>query len=186
MQPNTGLEATSRADIASALGKILDSTYSLMVRTHLYHWNVRGPLFEPLHQLLEQQYGALFEAVDEIAERIQQLGFRAPSTGGQTFPTGVSQLQQETGARAMIEDLLGQHESACRQIREAGIAADEAGDLVTNDLLSEKLGFHEKAAWMLRATLVGWQPRADETSSTGSQQPAAMRENGHGASVPRS
>ncbi len=164
MEPNTGLEASERAETAKNLGRILDATYSLMVRTHLYHWNVRGPLFEPLHTLLEQHYKALFEAVDEIAERILQLGFRAPSSDGSSFPTGVPQLQQETNTRAMVDDLLQQHEQACVQIRAAGKIADEAADLVTTDLLSNKLAFHEKAAWMLRATLVGWRSGPERTA----------------------
>ena len=165
MDINTGLDQSARADIAKRLGHILDSTYSLLIRTHLYHWNVRGPLFEPLHQLLEQHYKSLFESVDEIAERILQLGFRAPSSGTSTFPTGVSQVQQEVDARAMIEDLLQQHEKACRDMREAGLAADDVGDLVTNDMLSGMLAFHEKASWMLRATLAGWRQGHDTGKS---------------------
>lgn len=156
LEPNTGLEAEDRGDIAKRLGRILDGAYSLMVRSHLYHWNVRGPLFEPLHELLEEHYKSLFESVDELAERIRQLGFRAPSSGAASFPSGVELRQQEVGARAMVEDLLKQHERTCIEIRETGIAADEAGDLVTADLLAKQLGFHEKAAWMLRSTLVGW------------------------------
>ncbi len=156
LEPETGLEAQDRGDIAKRLGRVLDGAYSLMVRSHLYHWNVRGPLFEPLHELLEEHYKSLFESVDELAERIRQLGFRAPSSGGNTFPTGVELRQVEVGARAMVEDLLRQHEQACVGIRDTGIAADEAGDLVTADLLAKQLAFHEKAAWMLRSTLVGW------------------------------
>lgn len=162
MELHTGLDQAARSDIARRLGRILDHTYSLMVRSHIYHWNVRGPLFEPLHELLEQHYKTLFEAVDEIAERIRQLGFRTPSSGEQVFPSGVDQKDQQHGARAMVEDLLARHEHSCREMRETGVAADEAGDLVTNDLLSNHLAFHEKAAWMLRSMLEGWPESSPE------------------------
>lgn len=173
MEPNTGIDTDDRADIAKRLGRILDGTYSLMVRSHLYHWNVRGPLFEPLHELLEQHYKALFGAVDEVAERIRQLGFRAPSSDSASFPSGVPSTSEELTARSMVEDLLAHHEEACRALREAGIAADEAGDLVTTDMVSEMLGFHEKAAWMLRSTLVGWK----ETSHSRSQGDGRIPDN---------
>jgi starvation-inducible DNA-binding protein len=153
MAMNTGLDQRARTDIAEKLGVILDATYSLMIRTHIYHWNVKGPLFEPLHELTEKQYKALFAATDVIAERIRQLGFRAPASGEDPFPSGVFKKDEETAPQSMIEDLLACHEKACRTLREAGISADEAGDLVTVDMLSEHLAFHEKAAWMLRSML---------------------------------
>ena len=156
MTIGTGLADEQRVDIATRLGQILDKTYSLMVRSHIYHWNVHGPLFEPLHVLLEGHYKALFEATDDIAERIRQLGMRAPGKGQKSFPTSLAQADLERDAHGMVEDLLSQHEAACRAMREAGIAADDAGDLVTNDMLSRLLAFHEKAAWMLRTMLDGW------------------------------
>lgn len=173
MEPDTGIETEDRADIAKRLGHILDATYSLMVRSHLYHWNVRGPLFEPLHELLEGHYKALFEAVDEIAERIRQLGFRAPSSDADPFPSGVSK-RHEMSARAMVEDLLGQHEASCRMLRETGIAADDAADLVTADMIAKMLGFHEKAAWMLRATLVAGGSRASGEAERNNSRDVAL------------
>ena len=175
MEPNTGIDTKDRADIAKRLGRILDATYSLMVRSHLYHWNVRGPLFEPLHELLEQHYKALFESVDEVAERIRQLGFRTPSTDANSFPSGVPSTRQELSARSMIEDLLEHHEESCRMLRETGIAADDAGDLVTADMIAKMLGFHEKAAWMLRSTLVGWQEASQSRSQAYSRIPDDAR-----------
>lgn len=153
---NTGIEQVARNEIAQGLSAVLDHTYALLVRSHIYHWNVHGPLFEPLHELLEVHYKALFEATDEIAERIRQLGCRAPANLSATFPTGVQPQDLERDARGMVEDLLDHHERSCREMRQLGIAADDAGDLVTADMLSEFLAFHEKAAWMLRAMLDGW------------------------------
>lgn len=163
MELQTGIDSQARADIAQRLGRVLDRTYTLLVHTHLYHWNVHGPLFEPLHELLEQQYKQLFEATDTIAERIRQLGFRTPANAQQTFPTGVPLGRQEYEAKAMVEDLLDQHEQSCRALREAAIEADEVDDIVTADMLTELLAFHEKAAWMFRSMLDGW--RAPSTSS---------------------
>lgn len=175
MEPNTGINTADRADIAKRLGRILDATYSLMVRTHLYHWNVRGPLFEPLHVLLEQHYKALFESVDEVAERIRQLGFRAPSSDTNSFPSGVPGTRQEMTARSMVEDLLEQHEESCRMLRETGIAADDASDLVTADMIAKMLGFHEKSAWMLRSTLVGWREGDEPKSRADKRMPDDKR-----------
>jgi starvation-inducible DNA-binding protein len=153
MHINTGLDERARTEIAEKLGRILDATYSLMIRSHIYHWNVKGPLFEPLHLLTEEHYKTLFAATDKIAERIRQLGFRATATEAEGFPSGVLKKDEEVTAQSMVRDLLHCHESACRAVRETGAAADEAGDLVTVDLLSESLAFHEKAAWMLRSML---------------------------------
>ena len=146
---STGLTDAARSDIADALQSILGSTYRLLVKTQIHHWNVVGPLFHPIHVLTEEHYENMFEAVDTLAERIRALG----------HPTAAPVIGTETGgvatmtAQDLLKDLVADHESLCREMREAADAADEAGDIVTNDMLVERLTFHEKAIWMLRAML---------------------------------
>lgn len=146
---STGISDSARADIAAALQSVLGSTYRLLVKTQIHHWNVVGPLFHPIHVLTEQHYDDMFAAIDTIAERIRALG----------HPTAAPVIGTEKGAVAtmnaqeLLADLVADHESLCREMREAADTADEAGDLVTNDMLVERLTFHEKAIWMLRAML---------------------------------
>ena len=146
---STGLSDTARADVADALQSILGSTYRLLVKTQIHHWNVVGPLFHPIHVLTEEHYENMFEAVDTLAERIRALG----------HPTAAPVIGTEKGsvatmtAQDLLKDLVADHESLCREMREAADAADEAGDIVTNDMLVERLTFHEKAIWMLRAVV---------------------------------
>lgn len=147
-----GLDANVRSELTRRLGAVLDDVYSLMIRTHVYHWNVEGPLFEPIHKLTEAQYTVLLAAADEIAERMRALdGMPAVKLNG--FPTGVSNLPESQTAEAMVADLIRHHETAVRRMREVVSAAEEALDVVAADLLTRLMAQHEKDAWMLRATL---------------------------------
>ena len=151
---NTGLTDTYRKQMAKTLTDILAATYRLTIKSHIYHWNVTGPLFKPLHELTEEHYGALFEAADIIAERIRALGHLAPVKVGDAADFAPKSGSAETGtAEAMVEDLIAEHESATRDLRKAAKSADEGDDMVTTDMLTDRLAFHEKAIWMLRATI---------------------------------
>jgi starvation-inducible DNA-binding protein len=148
----TGLADKYRKNICEQLSGILAATYQLTIKSHIYHWNVVGPLFQPLHELTEEHYKNLFEAADIIAERIRSLGHLAPYEFADVteFSPAAEAVSKKT-AKAMIEDLIVNHEQAVRDIREAGIEAGDAHDLVTEDMLTQRLAFHEKAIWMLRA-----------------------------------
>lgn len=151
---DTGIAARDRSEVVSELMRVLADTYTLLVKTHVYHWNVVGPLFIPVHELTEEHYKDLFEAVDVIAERIRALGHRAPLSLTELLQK--TALEEETTNRT-AEDMVGQliedHERLVKRLRNAGISADEVDDLVTTDMLTERLAFHEKAIWMLRATV---------------------------------
>jgi starvation-inducible DNA-binding protein len=149
---NIGLKKAYRDSIAESLSQILAATYRLTIKSHIYHWNVVGPLFKPLHELTEEHYGKLFAAVDIIAERIRALGHLAPATLGEAadFAPKSGDVGKLT-ALAMVEDLISDHETAVKAMRKAAEDADEAGDVVTADMLTDRLAFHEKALWMLRA-----------------------------------
>lgn len=151
--PRTGLDTKDRAKIAKALESVLADTYTLMVKSHVYHWNVVGPLFLPLHQLTEAHYKDLFGAADVIAERIRALGKPTPISFEALLPKAT--VEEETSNRSaagMVHQLVGDHESIVVRLREAALASEEADDLVTTDMLTQRMAFHEKAIWMLRAT----------------------------------
>ena len=150
---NTGLSDSARSLLAEALSDLLDEVYTLLIQTHVYHWNVRGPLFADLHKMMEEQYLALFESVDEVAERVRQLGFPAPAKGN-TFPSGTPIESPMPGEAAMVSGLVERHEATARRLRALSMQADEHQDYVTQDLANEMLAFHEKAAWTLRSIVI--------------------------------
>ena len=148
--PETGLEERKR--LAGCLSGVLADTYFLLVKTQAYHWNVVGPLFVSLHSLTEKQYENLFESVDEIAERIRAIGYPAPSSI--TEMVALTVLDEDVGnptAEQMVQNLIRDHEAMVRRLRNASERAADLRDAVTADLLTERMAFHEKAIWMLRA-----------------------------------
>jgi len=151
---NTGLKADYRKSMAKDLSDILAATYRLTIKSHIYHWNVVGPIFKPIHELTEEHYNALFGATDIIAERIRALGHLAPVNIEtiQSFAPGKSDVDLAS-AQAMVADLIKEHEQAVRDMRKAAGDAGENDDSVTEDMLTARLTFHEKALWMMRAVI---------------------------------
>ena len=154
MELNIGISAEDRQQIAGGLSKLLADSYSLYLKTHNYHWNVEGPLFNTLHLMFEQHYTELATAVDEIAERIRALGVKAP--GSYTAFGHLTSIEEATGnesAEEMIRQLVIGQETVARTAREAIKAAEAASDEPTADLLTQRMQIHEKNAWMLRSML---------------------------------
>ncbi len=154
MPINIGIEEDDRREIADGLSRLLADTYTLYLKTHNYHWNVTGPMFQTLHLMFEQQYNELALAVDLIAERIRALGFPAPATYSQFVK--LSTVKEEEGvptAEEMIRKLVEGQESVVRTARSVFTTADDANDQPTADLLTERMQVHEKTAWMLRSLL---------------------------------
>ncbi len=153
---DTGLEQKTRERLAEGVAALVADTYALLIKTHGYHWNVVGPLFYSLHKLTEEQYEDLFEAADDLAERVRALGFPAP--GSFTRMSNMSVIEEAQGAPAaedMIKDLIRDNEAIVRRMRETAVLADELEDTVTSDLLTQRMGTHEKAVWMLKAIVTG-------------------------------
>ena len=151
---NTGLSPQAREEVAAGLSKLLADTYALYLKTHGYHWNVRGPNFASLHALFMQQYTEMWTAIDDAAERIRALGALAPQ-GYRAF-ANLSAIQDgdpERDANGMLRELVGDHEALIATGRAVLPASQAAGDEVTTSLLSDRLLAHEKHAWMLRASL---------------------------------
>ena len=148
---DTGVEKVSA--IVKGLNAALADTYCLVFKSHAYHWNVEGPLFHSIHVLTESHYTDLFAAADELAERIRALGQLAPSQLAQiTAGSCVKDKAKLPSAQQMVEDLASDHEAVAKRMHKAIEAAEDGGDPVTADLLTARCAFHEKAAWMLRAT----------------------------------
>jgi len=154
MELNIGINAEDRQQIAAGLSKLLADSYSLYLKTHNYHWNVEGPMFNTLHLMFEQHYTELATAVDEIAERIRALGVKAP--GSYTAFGKLTSIDEAVGgesAEEMIRQLVIGQETVARTAREAIKAAEAASDEPTADLLTQRMQIHEKNAWMLRSML---------------------------------
>jgi starvation-inducible DNA-binding protein len=154
MQVNIGIEADARQEIAEGLSRLLADTYTLYLKTHYFHWNVTGPMFQTLHLMFETQYTELALAVDLIAERIRALGFPAP--GSYTQYAKLSSIPETTSvpkAEEMIKLLVEGQEAVCRTARSIFPIIEKVSDEPTADLLTQRLQLHEKTAWMLRSLL---------------------------------
>lgn len=150
-----GIAQTDRAGIVEGLSKLLADTYTLYLTTHNFHWNVTGPMFNTLHQMFMAQYTELWNAVDPIAERIRSLGHPAPGSYAQFgLLTSIKDAPVEPPkALDMVAILVEGHEAVARTARQLFPVAEKAGDEPTSDLLTQRLGVHEKTAWMLRSLL---------------------------------
>jgi starvation-inducible DNA-binding protein len=152
MNINIGINEDDRRRIAEGLSRLLADTYTLYLKTHNFHWNVTGPMFQTLHVMFEQQYTELALAVDSIAERIRALGFPAPGTYADFAER--SSIKEERGvpaAEQMIRQLVDGQETTIRTARAVFPLVDDVHDEATADLLTERMQVHEKTAWMLRS-----------------------------------
>jgi starvation-inducible DNA-binding protein len=149
-----GIKEQDRKNIAQGLSHLLADTYTLYLKTHYFHWNVTGPMFNTLHLMFETQYNELALAVDLIAERIRALDVYAPGTYRDFSKlTSIKETESVPKAQDMITELVAGHEAVCRTARSVFPSADAASDEATADLLTQRLQLHEKTAWMLRSML---------------------------------
>ncbi|MCF8058948.1 MAG: DNA starvation/stationary phase protection protein [Bacteriovoracaceae bacterium] len=155
MKLNTGINEEKRIEIAKSLSELLAETYTLYLKTHKYHWNVTGPMFQTLHLMFEGQYTALALAVDEVAERIRVMDVKAP--GSYTEFAEISRVKEDssmdTEAQVMIKNLLGDHEQIVRTAKGILPLLEGANDEGTSSLLGSRIEYHEKTAWMLRSLI---------------------------------
>ncbi len=154
MEMDIGIPPAQRKEIADGLSRLLADTYTLYLKTHSYHWNVTGPMFQGLHAMFMTQYTELGLAVDEIAERIRALGHFAP--GSYAAYAKLSSIKDETdvpGAQDMIANLVKGHEAVTRTARSVFSLATSADDQPSCDLLTQRMQVSEKTAWMLRSLL---------------------------------
>jgi starvation-inducible DNA-binding protein len=149
-----GIDEADRLAIADGLSRLLADTYTLYLKTHNYHWNVTGPMFQTLHLMFETQYNELALAVDSIAERIRSLGAPAPGSYRQfTALSSIDEDEDVPDAEEMIRRLVAGQEAVARTARSVFPVVEQAHDEATADLLTQRLQVHEKTAWMLRSLL---------------------------------
>jgi starvation-inducible DNA-binding protein len=149
-----GIDEADRLAITDGLSRLLADTYTLYLKTHNYHWNVTGPMFQTLHLMFETQYNELALAVDLIAERIRALG--APAPGSFREFSTLSSITEDTDrpdATEMIQRLVKSQETVVRTARSVFLVVEAAHDEPTADLLTQRMQVHEKTAWMLRSLL---------------------------------
>lgn len=153
MDIDIGIAEADRARSADGLRRLLADTYALYLKTHGYHWNVEGPHFQQLHLQFMDQYTEMWNAVDELAERIRSLGHLAPASYAEM--ASLSSIDEEVGNpnwQEMIVNLVRGHEQVAKSARAVLRIAEEVGDDATGDVVSPRITLHEKTAWMLRAT----------------------------------
>lgn len=152
-----GIGAGDRKEIAEGLSRYLADAFTLYLKTHNFHWNVTGPMFNSLHNMFEAQYTEQWNALDEVAERTRALGFNTPGSYAEFIR--LTSIREEQGAdgvpdwKGMVQQLVAGNEAVCRTARAVLKTADDAGDDPTVDLLTQRLQTHEKYAWMLRSLL---------------------------------
>lgn len=152
---HNGVNPHARAKVARELSGLLASTYTLYMKTLFYHWNVTGPHFPGLHKMFEEHYQALHLAGDELAERVRALGHMTPGTYREF--SELSKVKEDatlpSDSKAMLQNLMKSHEACSLEARSVLNVAEECSDEVTVDMMVERMSFHDKTAWMLRATL---------------------------------
>lgn len=149
-----GISPKDRKKIADGLSRLLADTYTVYLRTHNFHWNVTGPMFQTLHLMFMTQYNELWTATDLIAERIRALGFPAPGTYSAFGKlTSIKEVEGVPKAQDMIRLLVEGNEAVARTAREIFPVVEKANDQPTADLLTQRMQVHEKTAWMLRSLL---------------------------------
>jgi starvation-inducible DNA-binding protein len=147
-----GIGESDRVAISQGLSRMLADSYSLYLKTHYFHWNVTGPMFQQLHLLFETQYTEMALAVDTIAERIRALGEFAPGTYSDFQElSSIAETKGIPPAMEMVKLLMQGQESVVRTARKVFPVAEKATDQVTCDLLTQRMQIHEKNAWMLRS-----------------------------------
>lgn len=149
-----GISTSDREKIAEGLSRLLADSYTLYLKTHNFHWNVTGPMFQTLHLMFEAQYTELALAVDLIAERIRSLGVPAPGTYKEFAKlTSIAEPEGVPSATEMIKQLVEGQEAVVKTARSIFPRVEKAGDEVSADLLTQRMQLHEKNAWMLRSLL---------------------------------
>jgi starvation-inducible DNA-binding protein len=152
-----GIAAEDRQEIAQGLSRFLADAFTLYLKTHNFHWNVTGPMFNSLHVMFMDQYTEQWNALDDVAERIRALGYNAPGSYSEFIR--LSDIHEEEGGsgvpdwKGMVAQLVAGNEAVCRTARGVLKTADDANDDPTVDLLTQRLQIHEKYAWMLRSLL---------------------------------
>lgn len=154
LQPNRGLAEEVRRKTAEQVSNVHADAFRLLINVQGIHWNAQGPLFYSLHQLTENQYEDLGDSIDDLAERVRALGLVAlESLEAYQERSVIDDLPKDADLKQRVARLISDYERATERAAKAVNVAEEHGDVMTADLLTERIGVYEENAWMLRATL---------------------------------
>ncbi len=146
------MDGKANKEVVDGLARVLADTFVLYFKTHAHHWNVTGPQFKALHDMFEEQYTELWNATDELAERIRALDSYAPVSMKELQELAtLREVGQLPDAEEMVKQLAADNRAIVDSIFPALRAAEEAGDEATTDMLIARVQIHEKAAWMLES-----------------------------------
>ena len=158
MKPDLGIKEKDLTEINDLLNHVLADGNVLYIKLRKFHWNLSGDNFMELHKLFEEQYDAVAEAIDEVAERISTLGGIAIGTTSEFAE--LSLLIENPGKipsnQEMIKELVNDHETIVKSLRKFVDDTEEKyGDKGTSDFLTGLMQAHEKMAWKLRKYFKG-------------------------------
>ena len=157
MKTNIGLSSKNIQQVVNELSKLLSDEFVLSTKTKHAHWNVEGLDFYSKHAFFKSQYEQLDELLDEVAERIRSLGHFAP--GSLKLFLQLTHLTEVSGednnqSKSYLKDLLVDQESIIIHCREnVSLFANKLGDNGSADFVTKIMTYHEKMAFLLRASL---------------------------------
>lgn len=155
MKPQIGITEKNLHEVIKLLSAVLADEMMLYVKTRNYHWNVSGDSFMEVHRLFEEHYKQLELTIDEVAERIGKLGGKAIGTMAEFLEH--TRLKEEPGKyparKEMVSQLLKDHETLVKELREDVDKCGKLGDAGTTDFLTGIMEQHETIAWVLRRYL---------------------------------
>ena len=145
---------TEVKSIAKAVANYLADTYTLYLKTQNYHWNVTGPNFHSLHAMFEQEYIELASAVDLLAEHIRALGEKSPGSFKEfSEMTSIKEAQANADSTTMVKQLQADHVAMAKKAHDICKQFESSIQESTQDLFTSREAAHQKAAWMLKATM---------------------------------
>ena len=147
------LSKTARDKSIALLGPALAGATDLMLATKEAHWNVHGLNFAALHKLFDEYNAAMGNYVDQLAERIIQVGGHAHGTlqaaaKSSTLPAYPEGLVQE---KDHLKALAAQTAALGALARKGIDDANSAGDAATADLFTELTRGLDKWLWFIEA-----------------------------------
>jgi starvation-inducible DNA-binding protein len=151
---NAPAKVKSDSAVVTALNLLVADSYALMANTHDAHWNVEGQGFFALHKAFQDHYEHLFEAIDDIAERVRALDAYSPG-GLRHFAqlAGIEEFKSPLSAKDYVAGLVVAHEKTLADAIALRDAAGGVNDLETQDLAIGRIQWHQKTVWMLKSYL---------------------------------
>ncbi len=148
----TGVNAAKAGEVVKQLSQLLADLQVYYTNLRGMHWHITGPQFFVLHSEFEKMYDSTAEKVDEVAERLLQLGARPENRFSELLKVSqVAEATDLTTQAAALDNVFATTKTLIAQERAVLAAAQEADDEVTAALMGEYLAGQEKLVWMLSA-----------------------------------